>query len=133
MGLVGDDRNLDVFYELYHLTPLEGTVSYLSRYTILPLDYVVGFDHHVTRGAAAREDLTVFAAGGLAIGNVTLSTRNYSDIRFPRETVPPREVRPRGHGDRRRLPGRGHGPDPLPDPDRRGPPGTPHLPPSRSL
>lgn len=97
MGLVGDDRNLDVFYELYHLTPLEGTVSYLSRYTILPLDYVVGFDHHVTRGAAAREDLTVFAAGGLAIGNVTLSTRNYSDIRFPRETVPARGDRmPKG-------------------------------------
>lgn len=97
MGLVGDDRNLDVFYELYHLSTQDGVASYLTRYTILPRDYVRGFDYHVTRGSAAPEDLVTFAAGGLAIGNVTLTDKNYSDVKFPRETVPLRGGRmPKG-------------------------------------
>jgi hypothetical protein len=44
--------NLDVFYELYHLSVRDGAASYLAQYTILPRDYVLGFDYHVTRGSA---------------------------------------------------------------------------------
>jgi GWxTD domain-containing protein len=87
MGLVGDDRNLDVLYELYHLASRGGMASYMARYTVLPLDYVVGFDYHVSRGEAAREDLVAFASSGLAIGGVALGPGNYSDVTFPKETV----------------------------------------------
>jgi len=88
MGLVGDSRNLNVFYELYHLATEDKNASYLLRYTVLPLDYVVGFDYHVTHGRASRDDLVKFAEQGLAVGGVDLTTSNYSDVRFPRETVP---------------------------------------------
>jgi len=87
MGLVGDSRNLNVFYEIYHLATERQHASYLLRYTILPLAYVVGFDYHVTHGRASRDDLVPFAERGVAIGKVELSPADYSDIKFPRETV----------------------------------------------
>lgn len=88
MGLVGDQRNLDVLYEIYNLAVEGGYASYLLQYTILPLSYVVAFDYHVAKGNASREDLAAFAAAGLALGNVRPTATNYSDVKFPKETVP---------------------------------------------
>jgi hypothetical protein len=83
--MVADDRNLDVFYEIYNLVSRARRSTYSLRYTVLPRSYIVGYDHHVRTGTARPNTLVALAEAGIPIQGVELTTANYSDVRFPPE------------------------------------------------
>lgn len=88
MGLVGDDRNLDVLFEIYNLTADErGAARYLARYTVLPKEYARSVEDLVRRGRISAADSVRFGGEGASLGGTTLGASNWSDVLFPEDVA----------------------------------------------
>ncbi len=98
MGIVGDRRNLVVYYSVRNLAVRRGEAAYAVRYTVLPAAYLRAFDRHVRSGSARAGSLVDLAASGMEVGDVPLSPRTYSDLRLPAERLrlEPGATLPRG-------------------------------------
>lgn len=82
MGLVGDERNLNVFYEMYGLKATGGPAVQEARYTILPRALLLDYDARTETGEV-RVDLMAYVAAALDAGAYDLGEDNFLDVRFP--------------------------------------------------
>jgi GWxTD domain-containing protein len=82
MGLVGDERNLQVFYEMYGLKASGGAAVQEARYTIVPRALLLDYEARLETGEV-RVDLMTYTAAALDAGAYDLGTDNFLDARFP--------------------------------------------------
>lgn len=90
MRVAGDNRRLNVYFEIYNLTPdAGGTVRFQTRYTVLPRQYVLGYLEEQKKSRSAKTavpDSLRFGRVGTRMGRATLSSENYLDVLYPLET-----------------------------------------------
>jgi len=88
MALVGDDRNLNVYFEIYNLIPdARHTAHFRTRYTVVPRSYALAYAEAVRTGLLMLDDPIRLGRMGTSLGGVTLSRRNYTDVTFPDESA----------------------------------------------
>ncbi len=109
VGFVSGARGLGVYYEIYNLLPRGGgEVEFRVRYTVLPRGYVISHARRVQTGQAERGDDLHLGRLGISLGDVTLTSTNYSDVIFMPETM--------SISARARVPKRAHVPVPRLEP-----------------
>ncbi len=88
MSLVGDDRNLSVYYEIYNLVPDAAHIGrFRARYTVVPSAYAREYAEQVRTGDIPTDDPIRLGGVGVSLGEVTLTRENYTDVTFSDETV----------------------------------------------
>lgn len=91
LGLIGDERRLNLFYEIYGLATQGGVSRHEVRYTVVPREYVHEHDRQRLGGSfgssADREmdDLVERVAAGISIGGFDISEENSLDVVFPEQ------------------------------------------------
>ncbi|HEX7878591.1 MAG TPA: GWxTD domain-containing protein, partial [Candidatus Eisenbacteria bacterium] len=78
-----DDRQLDIFYEIYGLKEKSGTAFIETRYTILPRAWVEGFDRLVRAGDEQAGQMLETAESDADAEGSELSRSNYLQVTFP--------------------------------------------------
>lgn len=86
LGFAGQDRRLEIYYDLYGLGELFGRSRHQVRFTIMPRASVLEFEVMVQDGRVRPDDLVSFAARQAATGTA-LDERNYFDVFFPPVTM----------------------------------------------
>ncbi len=92
MGLVGDERNLEVFYEMYGMKVMDGDANQQARYTILPREFYLGYQALVEQGEA-DPDIVAFVVSGAGTAGFELGPENSLDVVFPPAVIRVREGR----------------------------------------
>ncbi|MDZ4805805.1 MAG: GWxTD domain-containing protein, partial [Candidatus Eisenbacteria bacterium] len=83
LRLVGDDKQLDLFYEIYGLTAKSGMAFVETRYTILPGAWVQGYDRLVRLGEESAAAIVEVAASDALLVHSELGRSNFLDVTFP--------------------------------------------------
>jgi GWxTD domain-containing protein len=86
MGMVGDERNLNIFYEMYGMKTSDGAAVQEARYTIVPTQVVRDYEARVERKELAI-DFPTFVDAAVDAGIFDLGPDNYLDTRFPEAPV----------------------------------------------
>lgn len=86
IGVVGDDRRLNLFYEIYGLSQEQGFTRHEVRYTVLPREYALEHERYRLRGELPPgDDLVTRVAAGLSLGGYNLAEENSLDVVFPEQ------------------------------------------------
>lgn len=87
-AIVGDERWLAVYYEIYNLLPRGGgETSFQIRYTVIPREYLISHQVRVNLGRVAADDPDRFGRIGTTLDGLTLTTSNYVDFAFMPESA----------------------------------------------
>lgn len=87
-AVVGDQRWLVVYYEIYNLLPRGGgETKFQVRYTVLPREYLISHQVRTNLGRVAADDPGRFGQIGKTLDGLTLTTSNYVDFAFMPERV----------------------------------------------
>jgi GWxTD domain-containing protein len=78
-----DDRQIDIFYEVYGLTERTGTAFVGTNYRVLPRAWVEGFDRLVRAGEETAARMLDSADEDFAAPGGELTRENYLDVTFP--------------------------------------------------
>lgn len=83
LRVVDDERQLNLFYEIYGLTVKSGMAFVETRYTILPSAWVQGYDRLVHLGEEPASRVVEVAASDALQADSELDRGNYLDVTFP--------------------------------------------------
>ncbi|TPW10439.1 MAG: hypothetical protein FD129_1912, partial [bacterium] len=88
LRLIGDAKQLDLFYEIYGLTVRSDMAFVETRYTILPSAWVQGYDRLVRLGEESAARLVQVAVSDANLAGSELGRDNFLDVTFPPAGLP---------------------------------------------
>jgi GWxTD domain-containing protein len=83
LRVASDDRQLDLFYEVYGLADKSGIAFIETNYRVLPRAWVEGFDRMVRAGETSPDRMLDSADADYSSPDGELTTKNYLDVTFP--------------------------------------------------